>query len=343
LDQTSAGSRESVTGYTINGLGKTSVTRSGNGTFSIALSMTQSQSIALTSVTQYLLTVVGPAQVTASPPSQTGDSYFDSGSKVNFDIARVWNGTSGPGMREALASYSVDGATPISVASSTGSGTFTTVAVNFTRAHTLDSTAVAQYRVTLQFFDSEGRNQVEPSQVQLLVGNSTVDVQGQLWLENGTSFTLVNVTWEGASVGPEPAPSYLVTASPLNVTLDTKVYQASLKVVDLFGLPVSGAQVSMTLANGTAVTGVTKGNGIYSVGAIPLGTYTAKVTSLGTSVRITGAAASGQAVAVGKVALSLVSLVVVLAAAGAVGSAGVFLLRKRKRRKGAAGPVSEPK
>jgi len=343
-NQTSAGSRDSVTGYTMNGLGKTSVTRTGNGTFSILLSMTQSQSISLTSVTQYLLTVVGPAQATASPASQTGDSYFDSGSKVTFAISRVWNGTSGPGTRETLSSYSVDGATPISVPSSASSAAFTTAAVTFTQAHTLYLTAVVQYRIMFQFFDSQGRNPVEPSQVQLGVGNSTVDVQGPLlWLENGTSFTVVNVTWEGASVGPNPPPSYQVKGSPLNVTLETQVYQASLKVVDLFGLPVSGAQVSMTLANGTTLTGVTKGDGTFSAGMVPVGTYTAKVTSLGTSVRIAGNAASGQGVAVGKVALSLVSLLVVVAAAAAVGSAGVFLLRRRKRGKGAAQRVSEPK
>jgi hypothetical protein len=90
------------------------------------------------------------------------------------------------------------------------------------------------------------------------------------------------------------------------------------------------------------VTGVTKGDGRFSAGAIPLGTYTAKVTSLGTSVRISGDAASGQAVAVGKVALSLVSLLVVLGAAAAIGSASVFFLRRRKRGKKAP-RVSEPK
>jgi hypothetical protein len=155
---------------------------------------------------------------------------------------------------------------------------------------------------------------------------------------------VVNVTWESASVGPDPPPSYQVKASPLNITLETQVYPASLKVVDLFGLPVSGAQVSMTLANGTTLTGVTKGDGTFSAGRIPVGAYTAKVTSLGTSVRIAGNAASGQGVVVGKVALSLVSLLVVLAAAAAVGSAGVFiLLRKRKRGKEAPQQVSEPK
>jgi len=343
-NQTSTGSRESVMSYTINGAGKTTVARSDNGTFSIALSMTQAQSIALTSVTQYLLTVVGSPQVTATPPSQTGDSYFDSGSKVTLTVQRGWNGTSGPGTRETLASYSVDGAAPTSVPASNSSASFTVPALTFTQAHTLDFSSVTQYQVSFRFLDGLGRNPVVPSVVQIGVGNSTVNVEGpSVWLGNGTSFTIVNITWEGAGVGPEPPPSYHVKAAPLNITLDTAVYQASFKVVDLFGLPVGGAQVSMTLANGTVVTGVTKGDGTFSAGTIPVGTYTAKVTSLGTSVRIVGNAASGQPAAVGRVALSLVFLFVVVAAAAGAGSAAFLLVRRRKRAKGASGGVSDLK
>ncbi|MDA4115550.1 MAG: carboxypeptidase-like regulatory domain-containing protein [Thaumarchaeota archaeon] len=340
--QTSAGSRESVTSYTINGAGKTSVTRSGNGTFSIALSMTQGQVITLTSVTQYLLTVVGPPQVTTSPPSPTGDSYFDSGSKVTITVPRAWNGTSGSGTQETLVSYSLDGASATSVPFSNSSAFFTPSVLAFTQAHTLDFGAMVEYQVSFQFSDGLGTSPVQPSMVQLRVGNSTEDAGGpSIWLENGTSFTIVNVTWEGASVGPEPPPSYQVKAAPLDITLDTQVYQASLKVVDLFGLPVSGAQVSMTLANGTTLTGSTNGKGVFSAGTIPVGTYTARVTSLGTSVRISGDAASGQSVATGKVALSLVSLFVIVAAAAAAGSGGVYVLRMRRR--GAQNRVSGPK
>lgn len=334
-NQTSTGSRESVTSYTVNGAGKTSVARSANGTFSIALSMTKAQNITLTSVTQYLLTVVGAPQMTSTPPSQTADSYFDSGSKVTITVPRGWNGTSGPGTRNALASYSVDGATPAIITASNTSASFTTAAVTFSQPHTLDFSTLTQYQVVFQFLDGHGKNAVEPSLVQIGVGNSTINVQGpSVWLANGTSFTVVNVAWEGAGVGPEPPPTYHVKAAPLNITLDTAVYQASLKVVDLFGLPVTGAQVSMTLANGTVVTGATKGDGTFSAGAIPIGTYTAKVTSLGTSVRIVGNAASGQPVAVGTVALSLVSLFVAVAAAAGAGSVGILFLRRRKRAKG---------
>lgn len=343
-NQTSAGSRESVSSYSINGAGKTSVARSGNGSFSIALSMTKGQSIVLNSVTQYLLTVVGPQQVTATPPSPTGDSYFDSGSKVTLTVPRFWNGTAGPGAREALASYSVDGAAPISVPPSNGSATFAPGALTFSRPHTLDISAVMQYPVTFRFLDGLSGNSVVPSFVQISVGNSTMAVEGpSVWLENGTSFTVVNVTWEGAGVGPEPPPSYQVDAAPLNVTVVTAVYPASLKVVDLFGLPVAGAQVSMTLANGTVLTGSTTKDGTFSVGAIPIGTYTAKVTSLGTSVRIMGEAPSGQSTVMGRVALSLVSLLAIVAAAAAAAGAGFLFVRRRKRSKGPRGGVSDLK
>ncbi len=230
-----------------------------------------------------------------------------------------------------LTSYSIDTGAPISVPSSATAPTFTTVAVTFNQPHILVFSAVAQYQVAFQFFDSLGRNTIEPSTVELGIGNSTVDVQGpSVWLANGTSFSVVNVTWEGAGVGPTPPPSFQVKEAPLNVTLDTKVYGASLKVVDLFGLPVSGAQVSMSLANGTTVTGTTKGDGTFSVAMIPLGTFSAKVSSLGMSAHIAGDAASGPQVAEGKVPLSVIALFVIVAAAVAAGSSGVLVQRRRR-------------
>lgn len=343
-NQTSSGSRESVVSYALNGGGKTDLTRSGNGTFTVTVSMTEAEGIVLTSVTQYLLTVVGPPHVTASPPSQTADYYFDSGSKVKITVPTEWNGTSGPGTEEMLDSYSIDGAPPVSVAPSPTATSFTTPVLTFTGPQTVDFGAVADYKVEFQFFDGLGNVQVQPSALVLGIGNSTVSVQGlSVWLENGTTFTVTNVSWEGASVGPSPPPSYHVKAAPLNVTLDTQVYPASLSVVDPFGLPVSGAQVSMALANGTTLTGTTSKQGTFSAGLIPVGTYTAKVTSLGTSVQIRGDAASGQSVAVGKVALSLIMLFVVVAVAAAAGSTGFFVYRRKKRAKKPAAKVSESK
>lgn len=343
-NQTSSGSREDVVSYALNGGGKTDLTRSDNATFTVAFSMTGAQDIVLTSVTQYLLTVVGPTRPTTSPPSQTGDSYFDAGTKVTVTVPRTWNGTSGAGTRETLTSYALDGVTLVNVPQSATAAAFTTPTITFTQPQTLDFYAETGYQVEFQFFDGLGSVPIQPSAVVLGIGNSTVNLEGpSVWLENGTTFTLVNVSWEGASVGPSPPPSYHVKGAPLNVTLDTQVYPASLSVVDPFGLPVSGAQVSMALANGTTLTGTTSKQGTFSAGLIPVGTYTAKVTSLGTSVQIRGDSASGLSVAVGKVALSLIMVLVIIAVAAAAGSTGFFVYRMRKRAKKPGGKVSESK
>ncbi len=328
----STGSRQSATSYTIDGGAKTTLTRPGNSTFLISLSMTGAHTIAITSVTQYLLSTSGPQQVSAIPPSPTQDSYFDSGSKETFTVPRQWNATSGQGTIETLSSYSINGATPVPVQASASSSTFTTPSVTFTGPVTLAFTANTQYLVNFQFFDSVGRNAVTPSVVDLTIGNSTTEIQGSsAWFPNGTAFSVSSVVWEGVGVGPAGSPSFVVKGAPLNITLETRVYSASLKVVDLFGLPVAGAHVAMSLANGTTINGVTKSNGIFSVAMIPLGTYSAKVTSLGSTAHIDGDAASGATIPVGRVALSIISLFVMVAAVAGAGSASILVLMRMRR------------
>jgi hypothetical protein len=139
--------------------------------------------------------------------------------------------------------------------------------------------------------------------------------------------------WEGTGVGPIPPPSFAVTAAPLNVTLDTRVYAASLRVLDLLGLPVSGAQVSMTLVNGTTLTGTTGGDGSFAVSMVPLGAFTAKVTNMGVSTQVVGDASSSLPVAQGRILLSLVSLSVIISVVAGAGVTGVFLLRRKRRLK----------
>jgi hypothetical protein len=328
---TMPGTRGSVTSYSVDGGTKTNVPRSGTGIFTISLTMNAAHSIALVSATQYLLAVVGPVQTTATPPSQTGDSYFDTGSKVTFTVPSLVNGSSKPGVRQIVTSYSLDGGNPISFNSTSGATSLVTPSIVFTKPHTLVLNALTQYQVAFKFFDSLGSTPIFPTSVQLGIGNATVDAPGQsIWLANGTSFRVLGVIWESASVGPASGPSYQVQAAPLNVTMNARAYPVSMKVVDLLGLPVSGAQVTMTLANGTILSGTTKGDGTFAVGLVPLGTFTATVTNLGSTAQITGNAASSQPVAQGKVALSLISVGVIVVVVVGAAVAGVFLLRKRK-------------
>jgi hypothetical protein len=321
-----------VVSYSVDGGTKTSLPRSGTGTFTVAVSMTGGHNIAIASVTQYLLSVVGPPRVVSNPVSQTADSYFDANSKVTLSVPLTWNGTSRPGVRQIVVSYSMDGANPTAVPPSSTAGNFTTPKVTLNIPHTFVFNAVTQYQVAFAFFDSHGQNPVAPSLVELAIGNSTTDVQGAtIWLPNGTSFRVNNVMWEGAGVGPIPPPSFAVTAAPLNVTLQTRVYAASLKVLDLLGLPVSGAQVSMTLVNGTTLTGTTNGDGIFAVPMVPLGAFTAKVTNMGVAAQIVGDPSSSQPVAQGRLLLSLVSVSVLAAVVAGAGVTGVIVLRRKRR------------
>src|SRR5204863_412809 len=132
-------------------------------------------------------------------------------------------------------------------------------------------------------------------------------------------------------VGPIPPPSVTVMPAPQNFSYQTRVYGASLKVVDLLGLPVSGAQVSMTLVNGTTLNGTTSGDGTYSVGMVPLGAFTAKATNMGVSTQVAGDASSPHPVAQGRVVISLISLVVLVAVVAGAGATGVFVLRRKRR------------
>jgi hypothetical protein len=335
-NQTSTGTRQSVASYTVDGGAKTSVPRSGAGNFTVTLTMTSAHSIAFTSVAQYALTLVGSplGTVTATPPSPTSDSYFDSGSKETFALPRFWSATPNPGVREALTSYSLDGGVQVAVPVSTVPGVVTIPALTFTEPHELSLNGSPEYEVTFLVFDASGTNPLVPSGLLLGIGNSTVGVQGSsAWIENGASFKVIDVTWEGVGVGPTPPPSYHMEAAPVNVTLNARVYAASLRVVDLFGLPLSGAQVSMTLANGTIVTGTTKSDGTFSVAMVPLGAFTAKVSSLGSSAHLVGAPASAQTVEEGRVLFSLISLFAVVAVAAAGITSGVVILRLRKRAK----------
>jgi hypothetical protein len=96
----------------------------------------------------------------------------------------------------------------------------------------------------------------------------------------------------------------------------------------------------MTLANGTVITGTTKGDGTFTTGLIPIGTFTARVSNLGIATQISGNAAAGKSVAEGKLALSLVLLIVIIAAVAGGAAGGVLFLRMRKRGKRPSGPVS---
>ncbi|MGH9920581.1 MAG: carboxypeptidase-like regulatory domain-containing protein, partial [Nitrososphaerales archaeon] len=321
-------SRLNAVSYSVDGGEANVLARRGNGTFSVAVTMDAQHQIGIGSVTQYLFVRSGGFDVTLSSPSPTGDGFYDANSSVTVSSSYV--GEVVPNQeREALTGYTLD-----STAESTprnDTGTFTAPPIVFDTYHTLVFQSVAQYFVSFAFTDSSGLEQVTPSSFGIDEGALGQQVVPglSLWMDNGTTFTLSSVVWEGEEVKPLNLSPYQVSA-PANVTIDARVYSASMKVSDLFGLAVQGARVAATLVNGTTVTRTTNSSGLVSFGLIPIGPYKASISYLGLATS-TSADASIRSEASSTVVASVPFIGLIFAVAVALGIA--FVIRRGRARK----------
>ena len=324
-----SGSGNRLTAYSVNGGSSTAVATTGTVSAFSTNSISSPQSVTATSVTQYQLSMPTGSVSSVTPPKISGDAgWYDSGASVTVNYSNVWNVVSQKS-RISATGYSVDGGSVTSVPEA-GSGTFS-VSLTMNSPHTIDVKSVTQYYTAFTFTNASGSMAITPSDLQVSVRGQTQDVPGfSTWLDNGTSFTLAKVTYEGVDVKPSGTSQYSVTG-PNSVAIKARVYDATLKVADSLGLAVSGAQVKMTLANGAVLSGTTGGDGTFTAPSIPLGTFTATVSSLGFSAQVTGDA-STQSVTPASVLLSTTSLGIVVAAVVVVVGLAVFLLRRKSGR-----------
>jgi len=321
--------------YSIDGVQTSSISRKGSGTFPVSLTMDAPHRIDVRPVMQYLFTLSGGFDVTLSLQSPTGDGFYDSGSNMTVTSSYI-GGVVPDKQRQALTGYTLDSkATDIA---RNETGTFTTPPIVFDTYHSLAFDSVGQYFVAFAFTDSSGSRQVVPTSLSIQQQNGGAKaVPGfNTWVDNGTTFTIASVIWEGADVKPLNPTPYQVSA-PENITVKSRIYPASVKVTDLFGLAVQGAPVSAKLANGTMVTRTTNSDGVATFGLIPIGTYQATVSNLGVSTS-TSADASVGSEANTTVALSLPVLGVVLVVAALI----VGALLVRRRRSAQAAPSMSP-
>jgi hypothetical protein len=149
------------------------------------------------------------------------------------------------------------------------------------------------------------------------------------WLDEGASFSIASVVWENAEVKPSSPATYQVS-TPVTIPILCRIYEATLKVVDYFGIPVSGAHAAITLANSTSVTASSGADGIISLGLIPLGQYQASVKNLGLTTQVAGnASVHSQTVATAPLSYPLIGVVIAVIAAV---SATLFLLIRKRRQ-----------
>ena len=172
-----------------------------------------------------------------------------------------------------------------------------------------------------------------PTSFQIQVTDSQIiDVtQSQTWLDSGTNYQIYSVIWEGANVKPAGQSVYTVNA-PVNLTLADSVFAARVAITDYLGFPLSGARLSITLANGTTIQRSAPSNGTVNLGLIPLGTFHGSLSYLGTTTSISGDA-STQAQTPVKVFASYPTFVLIAVVVAVVLAAAILAVRRRRAPK----------
>lgn len=221
-------------------------------------------------------------------------------------------------------------------------GTFQ-VSLMMNAPHVINVDAVPQYLLSLSFTDNSQSRSILPTKLQLdIQGFGIRSIQDmKVWLDNGTSFSVVSVIWEGVDVKPQDL-TRLTLNGPTSMVFRTRVYDATIRVTDGFGIPVSGASASIALANGTTISRITGSNGTITTSMIPLGTYQATITNLGASTQL-AADASVQREVTAQVPLSypVISTFAAIIVVPIVAIA--FLLKTRGGRKRFPKPVPRQK
>ena len=309
--------RNSTTGYrltsfSVNGAQPVTVASTGTVTLLYTNAISSPKSIVSTKTVQYLLAVNGGVgtMYSANPPIKGDTGWYDSGTTLTVTTNGTYN--TADGTRQRIASWSIDGKVSVTVGVV---GVVTTSAIDMYSPHTMDFVSATQYQVIIIVKNDAGTDQLTPDSIQLMVDGGSQALTGdELWVDSGSTLSVTGITWHGADIAPAAPVQYTVTYSQ-TVTVDARVYDATIVVRDPFGLPVGGAGAAITLANGTMVHTTTAGNGTIFLRMIPVGTYQGTVTSLGLSSSISGDASVQSSTTVG-VSLSyavVIAMVIVIA------------------------------
>ncbi|HXW36403.1 MAG TPA: ATP-binding cassette domain-containing protein [Nitrososphaerales archaeon] len=327
-DEVAGQSRVNALGYALNGGPATLLSRSGSGNFTLDLTMSEPQAIVVDSVVQYSLTVSGGFDTRLNASSPTQDGFYDAGTELQVSTDSSWGLVNGS-TRQGLVSYTLDGLEQ--AVSPSGSGQYSTPTIAVDSPQQLTFNSATQYLVTFNFTDSTGTATFSPSSFEITLNGVGTNLSASTsWVNSGDSVAVTLASWEGSQLTPIGSAGAQVT-EPQTLTVRTDVYEASVKVVDLIGLPVSGAGVSVAFANGTSEKLVTAGNGLVPLGLVPAGDYQVSASNLGFTTEFT-ANPSVRAEAVATVPLSLPVLGVALAIC--VATFGTAFPRLSSRRSG---------
>jgi hypothetical protein len=145
-----------------------------------------------------------------------------------------------------------------------------------------------QVLTQLIFVDSAGK-QLNPQNAILLGPSGGISVQSNqsVWLSWGAHYSLLSAEFMGAEVAPSGASADVIVAGPSQTyTLSLLVYDAQVKVVDIFGTPLKNALVSLTTIDGQTTNATTDSSGEARFSDVPYGIYSAHVNYMGVSYTI---------------------------------------------------------
>ncbi len=167
--------------------------------------------------------------------------------------------------------------------------------VAFTTKGPVNLTAnyVTRYAVDIVFNDESGQS-ITPYSASLYgpAGQVVVPSSGFLWLQKG-SYYVTSASWEGQElIQPGSYPEMTVTGAA-SLTVALPVYELTVTVQDIFGDPLSGATVTLSLPNGTMVSGVTGPTGRVYFQEVPAGEEKLASDYLGVSSSFTVNPAQG--------------------------------------------------
>lgn len=135
---------ERLVSYSLDGQPATAVATSNPLVVLQSLEMESPQSVAISTISQYRLSIIGGSVESATSPAVPGDEgWYDSGSRVVVTYDYAWDGAAGT--RMSVLGVSLDGAA-LQVQRS-GTGTFQESVV-MNAAHTLQVSAVTQYELS---------------------------------------------------------------------------------------------------------------------------------------------------------------------------------------------------
>lgn len=139
-----------------------------------------------------------------------------------------------------------------------------------------------QYLVNVAFADAEGRS-VSPQNVSIRGPAGAFNLtDSSLWLYSGT-YRVTQAEWMGTNVGSnQDAPVTFAVADSNTVVVPLPIYDETIIVNDVYGLPISGANVTMTVGNQIQEL-LTNRTGLAVFRQVPLGYLNGTVKYLGFS------------------------------------------------------------